>query len=446
MTRHLKLSRVAKAITDSEGTRFDEAERRLTQVRLAIVASERSRASAAGQAALLTAVATGVKVFMQVVLVSTMDIALHRPIPGATTLASAAKILGAELSPEIPVGTSHVITMEPNQSHYAFAVCCWWDRWCCGVRPSWDTAQSGEDWNPIVGIFSAAIAVREVFANVLGRRLHARSTTISLWEPWSEDNAAPGPDTIYVPRRIWIVGLGHLGQGFLWNLGMLPAYGEMLVLQDYQFAGVENEVTGLLTKASSIGLRKTRVAAQWIEQLGWKTELVERKFANTTAISDDDPPIVVAGLDKPEPRLDILNAGFPYMVDCGVGHGPIDFESCQIRVLPRGAQSSWNRSPPPPRASCLMDKEPYRVIAASDQCGAFQLADASVAVPFVGAAVGALSLAQVLRIASMNATSPLLQLELSAPELNSVSLLGPEPSTNIGGVCTALKTGEFIQG
>ena len=32
-----------------------------------------------------------------------------------------------------------------------------------------------------------------------------------------------------------IMGLGHLGQGFLWNLSMLPAHGEMLVLRSNCF-------------------------------------------------------------------------------------------------------------------------------------------------------------------------------------------------------------------
>ena len=91
-----------------------------------------------------------------------------------------------------------------------------------------------------------------------------------------------------------------------------------------------------------------------------------------------------------------------------------------------------------------MNKEPYRAIAKSDQCGAFQLADASVAVPFVGAAVGSLALTQALRIAAMEATPSLIQMELSAPELSTASTLGTKPSVNVGGVQVDLRTGEFL--
>lgn len=446
MIEHLNNSRILKAFTDSNGTPFSEAEQRLACVSVAIVAGEASRASVAGQAALLTAVAVSAKVFKQVVLVSPKDIALQRPIPGGTTLGSAAIALGARLSVEIPENTTHMIVTEQGQAGKIFAVRCWWDRWRSGVLPCWDARQLGEDWNPLAGVFSAALAVREIFAHVIGTRIHGpRTTTISLWEPWeTAEDAKCGPDKIFIPKRMWIVGLGHLGQGFLWNLSMLPAHGEILVLQDYQYAEVENEATGLLTTHASIGKRKTRIAAQWIEQFGWKTELIERKFTSHMMVSDYDPPLVITALDKPQPRIDVLKAGFDYMIDVGVGHGPLDFESSQIRVLAKGNSPSWNHSSLQFDPLSLMNKEPYSTIAKSDRCGAFQLAEASVAVPFVGAAVGSLAIAQALRLTAMEGAPSLIQVELSAPDFSSANDLRSAPEVNIGGVPLDLKTGEFI--
>ena len=48
-------------------------------------------------------------------------------------------------------------------------------------------------------------------------------------------------------------------------------------------------------------------------------------------------------------------------------------------------------------------------------CGAYGLAGARVAVPFVGAATGAVAVAQLIRLASGQAAATLVQLGLGAP-------------------------------
>lgn len=444
MTEHLKLSRITKSLTDSLNIEFSHAEQRLASAYVAIIADENSRSSIAGQAALLTALATARKVFSHVVLITAKDINLRCPIPGASTLVSAARILGAEISPELPSTATHTVIMNFSQPDRGFVVRCWWDKWHSGILPSWDDRPLGEGWNPLVGSYSGALAIREIFAQILGSRVNPRSSVISIWEPWKKaEDAESGPTKIFIPKTLWIVGLGHLGQGFLWNLGMLPAHGEKLILQDYQYAGIENEATGLLTNHTSIGKRKTRVAADWVEQFGWKTELVERKFTSETTISPEDPSIVISALDMPQPRIDVLAAGFTHMIDTGVGHGPVDFESSQIRVLPKGAPSSWKHGAEQIRQESLMDKPAYKAIAKTNQCGAYQLANASVAVPFVGAVVGALAVTQALRIAAMLDSPSLFQIELSAPHLNSSNQLGPKPAAALGHVSLDLLTREF---
>lgn len=441
MTQYLKLSRTTKAFTESLGIDFSEAERRLECVCIAIVADENSRTTIAGQAALLTALATARKTFKQVTLVTSKDIVLQLPLPGANTLCTAAQMLGVHVAAEISSAITHTVIMDSSSSQAGFTVRCWWGRWCSGVLPQWDTRSLGENWNPLAGSYCGALAIREIFANVLGRRNNPRESIISLWEPWQkEEDADVGPTTVYLPRNMWIVGLGHLGQGFLWNLGMLPAHGEKLILQDYQYAGIENEATGLLTNSLSVGKYKTRVAADWIEKCGWKTELIERKFTDKTEVTVEDPPLVIAGLDNLAPRLNILNAGFTYMIDSGVGHGPVDFESTQIRVLAKGSTSNWNQSSEKKNIEKILTTEPYKKI---DTCGAFALAEASVAVPFVGAAIGAISLTQAMRLTAMQGTPSLIQMELSAPDFTSTTDLSPAPKVNLGGVFLNLLTREF---
>jgi len=91
-----------------------------------------------------------------------------------------------------------------------------------------------------------------------------------------------------------------------------------------------------------------------------------------------------------------------------------------------------------------MEKKPYQALAETDRCGAFQLAEASVAVPFVGAAIGALTVTQALRLGAMEGASSLMQMELSAPDFNSANSLNPKPIANLGSMPLDLRTGEFV--
>jgi hypothetical protein len=66
------------------------------------------------------------------------------------------------------------------------------------------------------------------------------------------------------------------------------------------------------------------------------------------------------------------------------------------------------------------------------QCGTVGFAEASVAVPFVGAAAGAITVAQLIRLACLESTPLLLQMELGAPEMASFGGFAPAPDKNLG--------------
>jgi len=80
---------------------------------------------------------------------------------------------------------------------------------------------------------------------------------------------------------LWIIGLGHLGQAYLWTLGLLP-YAQpedvQLVLQDFDTLVDANDSTSLLTTRTLLGEKKTRAMARWCEGRGFQTALQERHF------------------------------------------------------------------------------------------------------------------------------------------------------------------------
>jgi hypothetical protein len=131
------------------------------------------------------------------------------------------------------------------------------------------------------------------------------------------------------------------------------------------------------------------------------------------------------------------------MLDAGIGHGAGSFEGIQIRTivsgkLPRGL---WAEEDPGEEAvskrvlNCPAYAELENHIG---QCGTLGFAEASVAVPFVGAAAGALTIAQAARIASLETTPLLLQMELGSPEMTTLGGVTPASDTNLGSFSVTL--------
>ena len=90
-----------------------------------------------------------------------------------------------------------------------------------------------------------------------------RPLGLSLWRPspdtdWTFDGTDE-PEPSYLPTRLWLLGLGHLGQAFLWGLGLFrypdPA-NVSLVLQDFDTITPATESTSVLTDATLVGQKK----------------------------------------------------------------------------------------------------------------------------------------------------------------------------------------------
>jgi hypothetical protein len=142
-----------------------------------------------------------------------------------------------------------------------------------------------------------------------------------------------------------------------------------------------------------------------------------------------------SALDNPESRKVIAAARFPYMIDVGVGHGPIDFETIQVHSI--GSDDAlvglWEHAQVTDRSG-LMAKPAYQE---EDEriggCGMEEIAGAGVAVPFVGAAAGAIAVAQGIRIFSLAEKCKSFQLQMACPEMPSAGEIGAGAQTGCGG-------------
>jgi hypothetical protein len=264
-----------------------------------------------------------------------------------------------------PRKTTHTIGIGDVVSGTGWMIRCWWDKWLAGTRGA-NNPGKGDSGLALAGVFAAAAAMRQIFACALAAKsLRPREVTLNLWEPWNApalDTA--GPTTFDVPDKFWFLGLGHLGQGFVWNLCLLGVSGGRAVAQDDQVVCDENEATGLLVLPSDLGTKKARLAARWLVACGWKTDIIERRHYGDIRLIPDEPPYLLCGVDHLEPRLTMARHGFEFMIDAGLGHGPHDFEGIQIRTIAKGqsVEGLWNEKPQRQRdrpSAKLMEKQAY---------------------------------------------------------------------------------------
>lgn len=414
------LHRLVKLALDTgEAATVAEAERVFAGYRLVVATGPDVAASATLQAAVLTAVNTGRRCFLGgVQVVGDPDIAVRVPWRGCRTLGAAvADLQGTMVAVAPPAIPRIVIGDAPTGADPgAFAVRATFDGWCGGVVPVEDGRRLGEQHDcPPAGVLAGALAVSEAFQFVRGGNAHTgrRAVGLSLWRPdqgdgWLEGRD-PGPALEWLPSRLWLIGLGHLGQAYLWTLGLLPyaAPDEVqLVLQDFDRLVPANDSTSLLTTPALVGAMKTRAMARWCEERGFRAVVQERRFADNFTVAADEPQVAVCGVDNRPARAVLEDVGFRQVIEAGLGRGPREYLAFQVHTFPapaqRSARARWGGGTEASDAPLDLIQQPaYQALLADglDQCGLTLLAGRTVGAPFVGAVTATLVVAELLRLA-----------------------------------------------
>lgn len=406
------MHRLAKMALDAgEVVSPEEAVTLFSRYRLRVHLGAGWAGTLAGQACFLTALNTAVRAFLGGVevygdLEHTLDVPLYQG-RGARVVAEelGAQVAGAATTalPTLVVGVA------PEGRLPEFCVRLSWDHWRFEIAPAADTSVlTCTDDNPLAGIGAAALGVNEAFVHVRGDLTEAghRNVGMSLWNPLAvgdwRDDAHKGPALAYLPKSLWLVGLGHLGQAYAWTLGLMPYPLEArphLVLQDFDRAAKSNLSTCLLLWAADLLKPKVRVVASRLEAAGFTTALVERCFGVAHQIMGDEPTTALFGVDNVAARRDLDTAGFSLVVEAGLGSGYRDFRNIRLHTFPGPRQPSaiWSAESTTQAAVELNDT--YRNLAdeRQDICGMTLLASRAVATPFVGALAAVLALAEVMR-------------------------------------------------
>ena len=407
------LHRLVKLALDSgEATCPEEAEHIFSQYCLHIYLGAEWADTLAGEAAFLTALNTASRAFLGGVFVSgDIEQTLHVPLFVGKTISEVVPTLGGQLvaHPPTEVPTIVIGLWDPQRAP-SFCIRLLHSGWQAGCAPiQVPTVLTSHRDNPLAGIAAAALAVNEAFLHIRGDLPIAgdREVGISLWNPSAIDDWASeknqGPNLKYLPAALWLIGLGHLGQAYAWTLGMLPYATDCrpyLVLQDIDTVAESNLSTCILVSNKHIGQRKTRVIAKQLEAVGFKTDIVERRFTDLQRVAPDEPATALFGVDNIVARRAIDTAGFRMVVEAGLGSGHRDFRNIRTHVFPgsRQAVETWSATDAVQEAVELTPVYENLAKVSNNRCGVTQLATRAVATPFVGAMASALVLGDVIRM------------------------------------------------
>ena len=417
---------VKHAIDRGDAESIADAEAMFRGYRLAVEMEATAAGDPVSQATLVTTVALGRRVFLGGVSVAgDLDAELVTPLPLGQTLAEAVTALGGRpgtcksTTPTIVIGGG-----EANRRE-SFCIRTAASGWRGGILPIHSRlAPVPGPAMPLAGMLSAALAVNEAYlfvnsgAYVAGRR----ALGLSLWRPdagvdWLAGD--PGePELAYLPSRLWMLGLGHLGQAYLWGLGLLP-YIEpddvSLVLQDIDVITPSTESTSVLTEAGLVGQKKTRAMAAWAERRGFTVSIHERRFDENFRRQDAEPGVALCGLDNAEGRRVLDQVGFDMVIEAGLGRGHRDFRTMRLHTLPGSRPSAkiWRQTGPV--GETVEDRPAYARLVAEgtlDQCGMTMLAGKAVGAPFVGSVAATLALSEILRLLHGGSVHQMIDLDL----------------------------------
>jgi hypothetical protein len=438
------IDRVAKLLVDAgDVASFAEAEALLRVYRMQVVLDAHACTDAACQAAALSAVNTGVRAMhggVKVFLAEEREcvVPFGRGQPLSTVIAS----VGGELAdrPEPDVATIAFGEHEPRGGKAPVLWCVPYG-WIASVSPTPPTASAAAEIP--AAVLSGSLAVSEIFQWLRGYAVAGdRALEVSLWNPGRDGGGADGPPITHLPAALWLLGLGHLGQAYAWLLSLLPYPIEgarPLFLQDDDKVSAANRATSMLHGDSGLGVRKTRVVAKVMDELGWETTLIERRYRGGPLHTAGAPPVLLGGVDNLEARRSLDDSAFPVIYDAGLGAGPDGFLAMSIRRLPasRPSREIWPTARP--RAQRALDGAYAKLEAQSgDRCGVEMLASRTVATSFVGVAAACLVIGGLLRELHGGEALELVDLSLRDPQ--RITLLGAKdpPALRVASVpCAA---------
>ena len=431
-----EIDRTAKILIDA-GKAKDPADARryLQSLILQVAVGPEIASDPAAQAALATIVNAGRRAFKGGVHVRLAIDPLLTTGWTAGRLASATiERLGGMVVPELAANKPTLVVGMPGDDAGEPLLHLTWNGWSAGVvqRAEDRSATAG---TAVSGVLAAGLGISETFQQALGGVFAGRRDVgLSLWRPdlvWRTPEAV-GPALEYLPKALWLLGLGHLGQAYAWSVGLLPYAAPhecQVALMDFDTVVAGNTATQLLTTDRDVDRRKTRVVASAMESLGFRTRVVERAFDEEFRVvshanpNRDEPQVALAGFDDVAPRRLLGGADLRYIVDAGLGSGPSEYLDMVLHTFPAstGPAEAFIQSARQERGlpSAYEAEIARQTEAGGDEtaarCGMLEISGVSVGAAFVGVVASALVVADVVRVLHEGENYSVISLDLREP-------------------------------
>jgi hypothetical protein len=304
------------------------------------------------------------------------------------------------------------------------------DGWVAKVGPADRVARLQErQYLASAGALAASLALSELFLSFAGISIEAgrREVGLSLWRPdlAPDDPNALGIPVEFLPKVSWLLGLGHLGNAYLWSLATLPYASPEEVafyLLDFDVVVTDNVETGLLFKFSHINQLKAHACDAWLSAHGFdRNRLVERRFDKTFEVQDGEPRLAFCGFDNNAARRDLVGDKFDRVIESGLGGTANNFDTISLHTLPnpRSVKELWPDITREEQAKIDAAEEKvaaenpaYRKLE-KDICGRRDLAGKSV--PFVGVTAASFVVAEAIKLFHNGPAFHGIKLSLGAP-------------------------------
>lgn len=442
-TKGMRLSRISKLLVDRDDMSVKDALTRRRGQKVILVCGADVGTSYTLQVAVLTAASLAKRCFpgaVRIVLDDRLAASPLLPWPSmgltfgqALSRAAGQRRLlpGHSLHNRERNGGTAIVFGDVNAPDTALRVT--FDHWIAATGPAEMVARLPERGNCVLsGILASSLAVSEIFMSFVDDdsvEVTRRQIMHSLWRPGADvlDPEARGGPIEFLPKKLWVLGLGHLGNAYLWALAALQYRDSSeveVVLNDFDRVEPENVETGLLFTNAAHGRFKTRVCSAWLERRGFRTRLVERRFDEHFRCQADEPRLALCGFDSNAARRHLKTAEFARVIESGLGGKVDNFDTLAVHTFPqsRGVEELW-----PDASSGEIADQKQRMRAAQrsaayadigyDECGRFQLAGKSIAVPFVGTAAASFVLAEAIRIFHRGSACTAVKLRMATPNI-----------------------------
>jgi hypothetical protein len=429
------LSRISKLLVDRDQTPINEAFDRRRRFVVNLLGGPALRHSYTLQLALLTAVNIAQRCFPGAVTISLEPEAADAPLliwphrKQSLGFAIRSILSTGALTPTDRMPSGHAVVFGDARAPRG-ALRATFDGWIAKVGPA-DAmdALPQREYCSLAGVLTGSLAVAELFSTFADTNIAAtrRTVALSLWRP---DANASNPEALglpveFLPRELWMLGLGHLGNAYLWSLATMPYSnpGEVeIYLNDFDKVEGPNLETGLLFRDEDRRRYKTRICSAWLEERGFQTRLIERPFDEHFHCRTREPKLALCGFDSNPPRRNLVTAKFARVIESGLGGTASNFDTIALHTLPndRLPEDLWPdvtaHDEEKIRAEQLrmaQENPAYRAMT-DDECGRYEVAGKSVAVPFVGAVAASLVIAEAIRVFHQGPAYSDLKLSLSA--------------------------------